>query len=356
MMPLTFPIPTTPFASTPMKRTLLSRAIAGLLLLAIAAPQAAQSEEKKPLRAGMIGLDTSHVVAFAGILNTDKGKNLAVPIRLVAAYPAGSKDLDVSSKRIEGFTKTLKEKYGVEMVDSIDELLKKVDVVFLESVDGRPHLQQAIPVLKAKKPLFIDKPMAISLADVIRIFDLAKETGTPVFSSSSLRFFPTWQTMRTDPKVTKAQRIVSTGAFSLLPHHPDMYWYGIHGIEALYSVMGPGCVSVSRESSKDLEVVTGTWKDGRVGVFRGAAKLPYAVEVTGPDGTQKLNTAAGYDSMMVEIAKFFQTGKSPIAEEETIELFAFMEAADESKKQGGAPVKIETVIAKARAEVAKQQK
>lgn len=339
-----------------MKRTFLSPVVLGLFLLALAEPQAARSEEAKPLRAGMIGLDTSHVVAFAGILNTDKGKKLATPIRLVAAYPAGSKDLDVSSKRIEGFTKTLKEKYEVEIVDSIDELLKKVDVVFLESVDGRPHLEQAIPVLKAKKPMFIDKPMAISLADVIRIFDVAKETGTPVFSSSSLRFFPTWQTMRNDPKVTKAQKIVSTGAFSLLPHHPDMFWYGIHGIEALYAVMGPGCVSVSRESSKDQEVATGTWKDGRIGVFRGSAKLPYAVEVTGPDSTEKLDTKAGYESMMVEIVKFFKTGKSPVAEEETIELFAFMEAADESKRQGGAPVKIETVLAKARAEAAKKQK
>ena len=110
--------------------------------------------------------------------------------RLVAAYPGGSPDVRSSRTRVEGFTATLRDKHGVEIVDSVDALLGKVDVVLLESVDGRKHLEQAEPVLKARKPVFIDKPVAGTLADALTIFQLAEASGTPCFSSSSLRYSP----------------------------------------------------------------------------------------------------------------------------------------------------------------------
>jgi predicted dehydrogenase len=317
----------------------------------------ALAEDKKVLRAGMIGLDTSHVTAFANLINVANPRPPFNQVRIVAAYPGGSKDLDVSSKRIDGFTKTLKEKHGVEIVESIEALLPKVDVVFLESVDGRPHLEQAIPVLKARKPLFIDKPMAISLADVLRIFDLGKETGTPVFSSSSLRFYTSTREAKKAAQETAPEKVISTGPMSLLPFHPDMFWYGIHGIESLYAVMGPGCVEVTRETTKDFDTVTGKWKDGRVGIFKGAlGKGGYGIELIGPNGSKSFPGKGGYEELVSQIITFFQTGKSPIPNEETIELFAFMEAADESKKQGGKPVSIESILARARAEVAKDKK
>src|SRR5262245_53518062 len=189
------------------------------------------ADENKPLRAGIIGLDTSHVEAFTGVLNNPKPKPGLEGVRVVAAFPGGSQDVVASKTRLEKFTATLRDKFGVEIVDSIDDLLKKVDVVLLESVDGRPHLAQVTPVLKAKKPVFIDKPVAGSLADAIRIFELAKETGTPVFSSSSLRFSPTLV-----PKVGKVLGCSTHGPCELEPHHPDLFWYGIHGVEMLYTI------------------------------------------------------------------------------------------------------------------------
>ena len=149
---------------------------------------AAVEEPLKPLRAGIIGLDTSHVVAFTKLLNDASPKPEVAGVRVVAAYPGGSPDIPSSRDRVAGYTKELREKFGVKIVGSIDELLAQVDVVLLESVDGRPHLEQARPVFKARKPVFIDKPVAGTLADAIAIFDLARETNTPCFSSSSLRF------------------------------------------------------------------------------------------------------------------------------------------------------------------------
>jgi predicted dehydrogenase len=308
------------------------------------------ADDKKPLRAGIIGLDTSHVTAFTGLLNAEKPKPEFGGIRIVAAYPGGSQDIPASRDRLKGFTDTLRDEYNVEIVDSIDDLLKKVDVVFLESVDGRPHYEQVKPVLKAHKPVFIDKPIAGSLVDAIRIFDLAKETGTPVFSSSSLRFSPGILGMRDDPKVGSVLGCAIHGPCELEPHHPDLFWYGVHGVEMLYTIMGTGCETVARVHTKGSDHVTGTWKDGRVGSFRGIrdGAKPYGGLVYGSKGVAPAGSYAGYEPLVLEICKFFQTGKPPVSAEETIELFTFMEAADESKRKGGIPVSVASVINKAK--------
>ena len=147
------------------KRQLSILALAALGAVAGAeAPRATQNAEapawaKRELRAGIIGTDTSHVPAFAKTLRSRPEWK----IKLVAAFKGGSPDLPTSADRVEGFAKTIREEYGVEIVDSIEALLPKVDVVLLTSVDGRPHLAQVTPVLKAKKPVFIDKPLAASL-------------------------------------------------------------------------------------------------------------------------------------------------------------------------------------------------
>jgi hypothetical protein len=303
----------------------------------------------KPLRAGMIGLDTSHVTAFTNLLNNPKNEGDLAGIKVVAGFPGGT-DIPASKDRVANFTKTLREKYMVEIVDSIDDLLKKVDVVLLESVDGRPHLEQARPVFKAGKPVFIDKPVAGSLADAIQIYDLAKQTKTPCFSSSSLRFGPAVQAIRNDPKVGEILGCDTYGPCPIEQTHPDLFWYGIHGVEMLFAIMGTGCESVVRTHTKETDKVVGTWKGGRIGTFRGirAGKADYGGTVFGKAGVAPVGGSGGYEPLVREICKFFKTGKPPVSPEETVELFAFMEAADESKRKGGAPVTIENVMAKAR--------
>jgi hypothetical protein len=327
---------------------------AALLLLIAFLPLArsAAGENRKPLRVGIIGLDTSHVVAFTSILNSPKAKGDLAGIRVVAAFPGGSEDIPDSKNRLAGFTKTLREKYNVEVVDSIEALLEKVDVVLLESVDGRPHLNQVIPVLKAGKLVFIDKPIAGSLADAIAIFELSRKYKTPCFSSSSLRFSPGVISVRDNPKVGKVLGCAAWGHCSIEPHHPDLFWYGVHGVEELYTIMGPGCEKVTRTNTKGADVVVGTWKDGRIGSYRGlrAGKYDFGVVVFGSKNNVHANCNAGYEPLVEEICKFFRTGRPPVGAEETIEIFAFMEAADESKRQVGRPVTLESVLTRARVE------
>ena len=330
--------------------------MSGLLFAGIAAAGAAQDDgSPKQLRAGIIGLDTSHVIAFTQLLNAREPKPELAGVRVVAAYPGGSADLAASHNRVADYTKELRDKFDVAIVDSIDELLLRVDVVLLESVDGRPHLEQAKPVFRARKPVFIDKPIAGSLADAIAIFELARTTNTPCFSSSSLRFSAGIAAMRQNAKVGEILGCDAYGPCSLEEHHPDLFWYGVHGVETLFTIMGTGCERVSRIQTEGTELAVGVWKGGRIGTFRGLrdGHHDYGATVFGSKGIAPAGGYGGYEPLVVEIVKFFKTGKPPVSAAETIEIFAFMEAADESKRQGGKPVEIESVMAKAKASLTK---
>jgi hypothetical protein len=299
-----------------------------------------------PIKVGIIGLDTSHVTAFTKDLNDPSAKPDLAGVRVVAAYPIGSKDIPISVNRRAGFTDAVK-KMGVEIVDSIDELVKRVDCVLLESNDGRPHAEQVLPVFKAGKPVFIDKPVAGSLVDAVRIYEAAEYFKVPMFSSSSLRYAPAAQAFRAG----KAGRVLGAdvyGPCDLESHHPDLYWYGIHGAETLYTVMGTGCKTVVRVHTKDQDLVVGTWADGRIGTFRGQRPAKgYGGTVFGEKGTEPIGREGGYRPLIVKIAEFFRTRTPPVDPKETLELYAFMEAADESKRQGGKPVSLKDVIDKA---------
>jgi hypothetical protein len=325
-------------------RATLSALFVGICLNAHAA-------EPAPIRAGMIGLDTSHVPAFAKLFNNPKATGDVSGIRIVAGYPGGT-DYPASRDRVKGFTEGLRTN-GVEIVDTIPKLLEKVDVVLIESVDGRIHLQEAIPVIKAGKPLFLDKPVAGSLADAIAIYELAKKHNVPCFSSSSLRFGGI-QELAKNPKLGTIVGAITWYSCSYQEGTPDLFFYGVHGVEPLYVLMGLGCETVTRVRTTDTDVVTGVWKDGRVGTYRGIRKnnTAFGAVAFGTKAIIPIAREGGYAELCQEIGRFFKTGKAPVSAEETIEIFAFMEAADESKRQGGAPVSLAAILAKARAEAA----
>ena len=308
----------------------------------------AQERPAATIRAGMIGLDTSHVPEFARIFNQAKPDSELAGIKVVAGYPGGT-DLPASHDRVGKFTEQLRG-MGLEIVDSIPKLLGKVDVVLLESVDGRIHLKEAAPVIEAGKPLFIDKPAAGSLADAIAIYELARQRKVPCFSSSSLRFSPSVQELKNNAALGQIAGANTWGPCSYQEGIPDMFYYGIHGIEMLYALMGPGCETVARVQARDADVLTGVWKDGRVGTYRGLRrnKEEFGAVAFGTKGIVFAGKWDGYEQLCVEIARFFKTRTAPVEAQETIELMAFMEAGDESKRQGGAPVALKDVLAKAR--------
>ena len=282
-------------------------------------------------RIGIIGLDTSHSVAFTKIFNDPAAGDDLAGYKVVAAYPKGSNDIESSVSRIPGYTRDI-EKMGIQIVSSIDELIDKSDVVLLETNDGRLHLEQALPVLKAGKKMFIDKPLAASLADAVSIVEAAKKYNTPIFSSSSLRYFENVN----DIKEEKIGKVIGADTFSpadMEKTHSDLFWYAIHGIEMLFTVLGPGCKTVSRVFTEGTEIVVGTWNDNRIGTFRGirSGKKDYGGTVFGDKDILTIKPGKnGYRSLMEKVAGFFQTGIPPVTSEETLEIYTFISAAEES--------------------------
>ncbi|WP_409013367.1 Gfo/Idh/MocA family protein [Dyadobacter sp. CY343] len=295
-------------------------------------------------RIGIIGLDTSHSIEFTKVLNAAQPNPAYDGYRIVAAYPYGSKDIEKSASRIPGYIEDVK-RMGVQITGSIKDLLEITDVILLETNDGRLHLEQAMEVFKAGKKMFIDKPVAASLRDTLAIYKASEKYKIPVFSASSLRY------IKGIDSIDKS-KVVGADAFSpaaLEKTHPDFYWYGVHGVETLYTVMGTGCKSVTRVHTPDTDIIVGVWQDGRIGTVRGSrsGKNHYGGTVFTVDGNQILGPYAGYEPLLAHIVKYFNTGEIPVSPEETIEIFTFMEAADESKRQSGKSVTLESVLKKA---------
>jgi predicted dehydrogenase len=330
-----------------MSAILFSAVLAGTALGADAAPG------NPPIRVGIIGLD-AHAVPWTQIITNPKTEATIRQLKVVAAVPAFSPDIPFSADNIQKNTQAMRG-MGVEIVETVEAMLPKVDAVLLLSIDGRTHLKQAKPVFAARKPVFIDKPVAASLADVVRLFALAEKSGTPCFSNSSLRYSPGIAGMKSDPRVG---RVLGCDAYSsnapIEPSHPDLFYYGIHGCEVLFTIMGPGCKTVRRVRTPTADLAAGVWADGRLGTFRGILQgsVGFGAMVFGEKGIAPSGAFVGYDPLLVEIIKFFRSGKPPFSVKDTLEIYAFMEAADESKRQGGAAVSLESVLEKAHAAAA----
>jgi predicted dehydrogenase len=316
------------------------------LFLAVG-PFLSASVQAEEIRIGLIGLDTSHVIAFTKIFNDPSRADHVPGARVVAAWQGGSPDIHASWSRLERFTRELEQDWDVLLVPTIEELCQQVDAIMLTSVDGRPHLEQAKPVIAAGLPLFIDKPLAGSLRDAIEIFRLAEEAKVPVFTASSYRFHQGVKEVKA-ADIGELKGVISYGPAQMEPNHPDLFWYGIHPTEALFTLMGTGCETVVRTFTEDTDVVTGIWSGGRVGTLRGIrnAHAPSRVIAFGSKAVVDRPVGGAYAETARVIVEFFQTGVPPFPPEETIEMFAFMEAADESRRLGGVPVSISELLEK----------
>jgi hypothetical protein len=323
--------------------------------------QAPGMRAEQPLKVGIVGLDTSHAVAFTQLLNDPTDPNHVPGAVVTVAYKGGSPGLAESSTRIERFTKDVTEKWHVRLVSSIPEVCKQVDAVLLLSVDARQHLDQLRPVFAAKKRVYVDKPLAPNLKVARAIVQASQGSGVPFFSSSSQRYSKPIIELSHDQTIGRTDGAMTFGPMPVESYLPDLFWYGIHSVESLYALMGTGCQRVTRLHTEGEDSVVGLWQDGRIGEIRGLRSSPrtYGAVVFGSkrvavssnlleQQTHGGSTVGGYRPLVEEIVKFFQTGVAPVQPKETLEILAFMEAADRSKEQNGAPVSLSSILDAAR--------
>lgn len=326
----------------------------------------------EPVRVGLLGIDNFGSVAYTEFLNRPHAEGVFEGVRVVAAYPVVSPDYPESLELQEKWRVQLLNMYQkpkdpkdavppIEMVGSIDELLAKCDAVMIFSMDGSLHLKQATAVLKAGKRLFISRPLASNPEDAIAILKLAAETKTPCWSSSQHRYNLGFSGMRDHPEVGRVIGCDVYGGWTVAAPEADKFTRPLHSIEALYSIMGPGVVSVSCVSTPSAESITAVWKDGRVGTYRGIKEgaVKYSATVFGEKGVSTAgiyghgvpvkgivptnDKYVGYEGLAIEMAKFLKGGPVPVSPAETLEIFALLQAAEASKAQNGAVVRLQNL-------------
>ena len=289
------------------------------------------------LRLGIIGTDTSHVIEFTKLLNDSSSPQHVPGARVVAAFKGGSKDMPDSYKRVDKFAEELRTRWNIEFVPDIPSLCRKVDGVMIESVDGRQHLDQVKQALASGKPLWIDKPLASSLADAQEIVRLSGEAGVPWFSASSLRYAVPSGTL------PDTSGVIAWGAGPLGREQLDLAYYAIHVVELLYAVLGPGCEEVARTHTDGADVIVGKWKGSRTGEVRALrpdSEYGLVMFHAGGKATVSPNVDASYRPLVADIVKFFESKQPPVSNAETLEVIEFMDAAQRSMSLGGAPVRL----------------
>lgn len=342
----------------------------GLQVMAMSRGQA--EEPAAPIRVGILGMDNYQCVAFMQLWHQKEVPENLAGLKVVAAYPGEpSPNIEKSAENLAKWVERAKGQ-NVKIVNSSAELLPLVDAVILMSLDATRHLEEIRPVLVAGKPVYVGRPLAASLVDAVRIFKLAEEHKCPLFSCSQHRFSPSFIEMREHPEVGQVLGCDVYGGYPAEQTQQDPIWGALHGIETLQTIMQSGCESVARTSTADAELLRCVWKDGRVGTWRGISKghIKYSAVVFGDQGIQPAGLYGyaapvggitpktrymGYEGVAIQIASFFKSKQPPVSADETLEVFAMLEAAAQSKQQGGATVSIAKVLQAARDQVAAEK-
>lgn len=296
-------------------------------------------------RLGIVDFDSSHCVEFTRRFNhVGVGSDQQVEgARVVLGWPGTSL---MSPERIPIFAPQVVE-CGVQLVERPEEMLGQIDAVLILSICGAVHLDRVTPFLRAGIPAFVDKPFACNLADARAMYDLAGQHGVSLWSSSGMRFATeVLEFSRQDKTCGRLHGVLSHGPAKRAEGNPGLLHYGIHALEMLCTLMGPGCQAVTAVHSAGADVVTGEWSDGRLGILRGArdGATAYGFTAFSEHGVipHAVSARNSYTNLCANIVKTLQTGQPPITPSQTLEVIAFALAALQSERAGGQRILLET--------------
>lgn len=284
----------------------------------------------RSLTIGMIGLDTSHCLEFTKLLNEPEHPFHVEGGKVAFAFPLYSEDMSISKDRVQGYTETLRDELSVKITNSIADTAEASEAILLTAVDGRKHLDLFKQLIPYKLPVFIDKPLALSVKDAEELYSLAEEHNIPVMSSSSLRYADSFREVIKNQK-EEIDAIYVHGPLPMQPLMPGYFWYGIHMIEMVIAAMGAEANNVTVKTSNDHETVIVEWEDGRHAIIRGEYEWHsrFGATLHTKNGFHHVDitkdTKPFYASLLEQVIHFFQTKESPVPKEETLEVITLIE-------------------------------
>jgi predicted dehydrogenase len=288
----------------------------------------------RELRIGAIGVDSSHLPEFSRRM-ADLFATGATRCRVTGFYDDGNHHLPKAD------VKNWKEKtlsLGAIQASSIDSLLDQVDGVMVLAVSGNSHYELALPSLARGIPTYIDKPLTCNLEQARSLASLARKTGAGCYSASSLRFAT--EIPRLDrEKLGQLHAIDAYGPGALNADMEGLFFYGVHTIEMVDAIWGPGVAKVRCETSSDRDLLDLHYKDGRHAHLRLERKGAYEFGATlhGSKGVEsfKVDFAEVYTNLIRGMTRFFETGIAPVDINDILENIAVMAAGNLSMIEGG---------------------
>jgi hypothetical protein len=212
---------------------------------------------------------------------------------------------------------------NVQRMDTIEELVEKSDGIIIFSPDNPEHHERLSSLaLKSGKPVFIDKTFSPDLAAGIRMFEEAEKYGTPLFSSSCLRYSDEILDLKKKVDLSQIEYTATQGPGSF-------EIYSVHQLEMIVSLMSTGAKSVKSLSTANGRMLAIDYSDGRMASLIQFADTPYSISVALKDGTDRhISTVSHlFENLISDIFDFMSSGIPPVKKEETLEIMALIDAS-----------------------------
>lgn len=288
----------------------------------------------RDIRVGIIGLDTSHAIEFPRRMQApDLDAAMKVPgLRAVSClrFATPFQDeagLDARQKQLE--------QWGVKVTRTFEDAVKGVDALMLEINDPAYHLEYFERCAARGLPIFLDKPMADTIANGRKIADLARRHGTRVFSSSSLRFVRALEDACA--AVPKPAMTSVYGPLGKAPAGSSVVWYGVHAFEMLQRALGRGAAAVLAKRDALGTVAIVRYPDARRGLVElteGSYLYGGCLRALDKAAPFVVDLGRAYTEELARVADFFRGGPAPVAMEDTLEVMALLDAAERSYQSG----------------------
>ncbi|WP_404404826.1 Gfo/Idh/MocA family protein [Jeotgalibacillus malaysiensis] len=274
------------------------------------------------LKVGIIGLDTSHISPFAKAINHERD------VMISSVFPCTTEDFRFAADKIPDNLSLLKDRYGVKQARSLDDLINHSDVIWLETADARYRLSQFMEIADAGKPVYINKPLALSLKEADNLLELAEQKHVPVMSSSALRFA---KELNADQN-----NLVSAACFGPIEWQETQngyFWYGIHLVDMLHGITGAKIKEVSFNGYDNQHKFHLKDTEGRTH-FVTFHQDNYQFEATVNYPDDKCHTVIGsnlFDGLIERLIEFTKSGKSPLSHDQMLDTIRITEALNQAQ-------------------------
>lgn len=257
------------------------------------------------IRIGIVGSDNSHAIAYSKLTNIDRCVGDRAQVTTIWGED-------------EARTAEVAEKGNIpEIVTSLHKLVDQVDAAIVVDRHGDLHAEHALPFLLEGKPVFVDKPFAIDLADCRRMLNAAKQARAAITSLSSLSVSPDTVAMRAEQLGT-----IRLGQFAgpcdFGSEYGGAYFYATHLIELALTLIGEKVSGLQANRAGNTVVVNAIWNNdaiGTLGYFKDA-KYHFHASMFGTDGMANSEIRvgdSGYTEALKVAVDMFETGKNPIS-------------------------------------------